>query len=729
MAEHVAYGKLRIHPALDRVVKDEIAPGTSFGARAVWALLESLVFELGPKNDALLAKRVSLQKQIDDWFQTQTTTPAPAEIKAFLHQIGYLTPDGDDFQITTTNVDDEIATMAGPQLVVPIDNARYALNAANARWGSLFDAFYGTDLIPETDGSERGQSYNPKRGALVIAKANALMDEVLPLAAGRWEDIHNFQVVDAQLQCALSDETTTLLKDPTCFAGFVPEGDHFSHLLFKHHNLHLDVLVDPTHPIGKQHRAGVKDILMESAISTIMDCEDSVAAVDADDKATVYANWAAIMKGTLAVTFDKGDASLTRTLNPDLECQDPQGRPLRLPGRSLMLIRHVGAHIYTQAVTTDQGKAIPETFIDAVVTVLGALHDLAKDAGDTRRNSRTASIYIVKPKQHGAEEVALSVALFERVEQAYGLPKNTLKIGIMDEEKRTTLNLKACIRAAAERVIFINTGFLDRTADEIHTCMEAGAMLPKLAIKSEPWIVAYEDCNVDVGLACGFHRRAQIGKGMWPEPDAMQAMMDTKIAHPAAGANCAWVPSPTAATLHAIHYHQVDVMARQRQRLKQPPKHRLDDLLRIPLLGDLKLADTAIQEELDNNVQGILGYVVRWVEQGVGCSKVPDIHDVGLMEDRATLRISSQHIANWLHHGIVHSQQVTETMQRVAAIVDRQNAGDAHYHPMAPEFEASIAFQAACDLIFGGRDEANGYTEDCLIRHRLNFKSKHASGT
>lgn len=751
--DYIACGKLKVHPALVALVQNEIAPGTDISPTQVWSLLESLVDELGGENAALLARRDDLQRQIDAWLKSQATPPSPAEIAAFMEKIGYLVDEGDDFEITTSPVDDEIATIAGPQLVVPMDNARYALNAANARWGSLFDALYGTDIIPEGDGTEQGSSYNPKRGDQVIARAFELMDELLPLSTGVWKDILSFSRNGNNLMCELADGKTTGLSEPECFIGLRPADpaaqNEFSHLLFKHNNLHLYVLIDNQHPIGKQNSAGVKDVIMESAVSTIMDCEDSVAAVDAADKVQVYANWAAIMKGSLAVTFNKGGQPLTRTLNPDVEYQTPTGSTFSLHGRSLMLVRHVGAHLYTSIVTTDVGEQIPETFIDAAITVLGSVHDLKRETSAATRNSRTGSVYIVKPKQHGPDEVALSIKLFERIEQAYDLPENTLKIGIMDEEKRTTVNLKACIRNASERVIFINTGFLDRTGDEIHTFMEAGAMLPKLAIKDEPWIKAYETLNVEIGLACGFHGRAQIGKGMWPEPDAMQAMMDAKIAHPATGASCAWVPSPTAATLHAIHYHRVNVMAIQQQLLQEQRRHslhyhrinvvadkqkllqeqrrhNLDNLLKIPLLGDLQLTPEIIQAELDNNIQGILGYVVRWIEQGVGCSKVLDINDVGLMEDRATLRISSQHLANWLHHGIVNSQQIAETMQRMATVVDHQNEGDPNYLPMAPDFESSIAFQAACELVFEGRNEPNGYTEHLLTRHRLDFKAKHS---
>lgn len=718
--EYISAGELKINPLLHRLIQDEIAPDTGIEPDQVWRTLEQLVRVLGPRHLALLEKRNELQAKIDAWLKTHKGNADPEQTKAFLLDIGYLVPEGPDFEINPTNVDDEIATIAGPQLVVPIDNPRYALNAANARWGSLYDALYGTDLIPESSGSEQGQSYNPRRGELVIARANQFLDEALPLQSGHWQDVRQLKVEEGVFCCELASGATTGIADPGCFAGYVQKDDCYLSLLFRHHNLYIDMLIDPSSPIGKQHPAGVKDIVLEAAVSTIMDCEDSVAAVDAADKVVIYRHWAEIMRGRLVATFSKGGREQNRTLNPNRQYLDKTGKPFTLPGRSLLLIRHVGAHLYTKAVITSSGEAIPETFLDAVVTVLGGMHDLLGTGA--LKNSRAGSLYIVKPKQHGPEEVALSVELFSHLEQSFGLAPNTLKIGIMDEERRTTLNLKECIRAARERVIFINTGFLDRTGDEIHTAMEAGPVLPKHTIKSQPWILAYEDRNVDIGLACGFKGRAQIGKGMWPEPDAMAAMIENKIAHPRAGANCAWVPSPVAATLHALHYHQIQV-SEQQDKLMRRDIADIRDILTLPLLGSVTLTPKAIQQELDNNIQSILGYVVRWIEQGIGCSKVLDIHDTGLMEDRATLRISSQHVANWLRHGIVNNQQVLETLQRMAQIVDRQNANESDYHPMAPNYENSLAFQAAADLIFKGKEEPNGYTEHILTKRRQQFKA------
>ncbi|HSQ13989.1 MAG TPA: malate synthase G [Candidatus Deferrimicrobium sp.] len=724
MADYIETSGLRVDEQLYLLVRDEIAPGTGIDADSFWASFGKIIADLAPTNRALLDRRDALQSQIDHWSLAQRSKPFDVGgYKSFLTDIGYLDAEGEDFQAGSANVDREIAAISGPQLVVPLDNARYALNAANARWGSHYDALYGTDVIPEDNGAEKGEVYNPRRGAKVIAYAEAFLDEAVGLAGGKFSQVAEFSLKDAggakQLTARLQDGREVGLADVAKFAGYRETAGQLSHLFFKNNGLHIELRIDRNHPIGKSHAAGVKDVVLESAVTTIQDCEDSVAAVDAADKVRVYRNWTGIMKGTLTARVDKGGKELLRSLNPDVCFTAADGETETLPGRSLLLVRNVGMHMYTDAVTTADGAEIPEGFLDAMVTALAALHDLLRTGKFI--NSRTGSVYIVKPKQHSGDEVAATVGLFARVEQALGLTPNTLKLGIMDEERRLTVNLKQAIRAARERVVFINTGFLDRTGDEIHTSMELGPMLPKMAIKNQPWLGAYEDWNVDVGIATGLPGKAQIGKGMWTMPDEMRKMMDTKQAHPEAGANTAWVPSPTAATLHALHYHKVDVR-KQQSALAQRSRASLDAILTPPLL-DRKLSAEEIQNELDNNAQGILGYVVRWVDQGIGCSKVPDIHDTALMEDRATLRISSQHIANWLHHNVLSREQVIDTFKRMAAIVDRQNSGDANYRNMAPAFDLSIAFNAALDLVFKGRETANGYTEPVLHACRRRVKS------
>ncbi|KVW95584.1 malate synthase G [Thiobacillus denitrificans] len=720
MSARITVAGLQIAKPLFDLVRDEIAPGTGISSDHVWQGFADMLRELTPRNRALLTRRDELQARIDAWHLERRGQPHDAAAyKQHLVDIGYLLPEGEDFVIGTENVDAEIARIAGPQLVVPVNNARYALNAANARWGSLFDALYGTDVIPYDGGAEQKGAFNPVRGSKVITYAKAFLDEATPLREGSYIDAIAYTVKAGQLAVTLSSGAHTGLRDPGQFKGYQEKSGAISSLLLAHHGLYFEIHFNTDHPIHELHPTGIRDIFLEAAITTIMDCEDSVAAVDAGDKVNVYRNWLGLMKGELASSFDKGGKTLTRSLNPDRRYRSPEGRDFEIPGRSLMLVRTVGHLMTTDAVLDEAGNEVFEGLLDGLIVSTCALHDLKGTS--PLRNSRAGSVYIVKPKQHGPDEVAFTVDLFARIEDVLNLPKNTLKLGVMDEERRTTLNLKECIRAARERLIFINTGFLDRTGDEIHTSMEAGPVLRKGEMKSAAWLRAYENWNVDIGLTCGLAGRAQIGKGMWTMPDRMAAMMASKQTHPEAGASCAWVPSPTAATLHAIHYHRVDVFARQ-QALRERPQAALDDLLAIPVVTKPAWSAEDIQQELDNNIQGLLGYVVRWIDQGMGASKVPDLDNVGLMEDRATLRIASQHIANWLHHGVISETQVMGALRRMARLVDQQNAGDPQYVNMAPHY-ISLAFQAAQDMIFHGRRAPNGYTEPTLHRRRRQFKA------
>jgi malate synthase len=718
---YITKGSLSVAEELSSFLSTEVLPGLEISEDHFWSSLEKIIQEFSPRNKELLGIRELMQGQIDAWHIANPGEEKNLDVyKDFLKEIGYLLPEGKDFKITTENVDPEISTIAGPQLVVPVMNARFALNAANARWGSLYDALYGTDMISEDDGASRAGAYNSIRGNKVIAFSKNFLDEHFALNNASYSDVNSFCIKEGCLEVGLNNGESAGLANGEQFQGYQGSADQPSGVLLKNNNLHAEIQIDPSHSVGETDPAGIKDVLIESAITTIQDCEDSVAAVDGEDKVTVYRNWLGLMKGDLKETFIKGGSEMTRSLNPDRSFIAPDGSNFQLSGRSLMLVRNVGHLMTNPAILDKDGNEVPEGILDAMFTICIAMHDLNGDSGI--KNSQTGSIYIVKPKMHGPDEVKFTCDLFSAVEKSLNLNPLTAKVGIMDEERRTTVNLKECIRVARERVIFINTGFLDRTGDEIHTSMEAGPMIPKAEMKRQPWISAYEDWNVDCGLETGFKGNAQIGKGMWPMPDEMLNMYKTKTMHPESGANCAWVPSPTGATLHAMHYHQILVSDRQ-EALLERAKASLDDILTIPVIDDVEsLSPDIIQMELDNNAQGILGYVVRWVDQGVGCSKVPDINNVGLMEDRATCRISSQHIANWLHHSICSEEQVIDTMKRMALVVDQQNSGDPSYLPMGPSYDG-IAFKAACNLAIQGRVQPSGYTEPILHEMRLNFKS------